>query len=208
MARNTGPACRLCRRAGVKLFLKGERCFAPKCAVERRPYAPGQHGQKRRKISEYGTQLGEKQKLRHIYGTLERQFRRYLGRAERLPGLPGENLLQLLEMRLDNIVYRLGFADSRRQARQLVEHGHFAVNGRKSRVPSTVLKPGNTIEVLAKSLEDEYFRAIKEEMSHRTVPSWLTVDREAMRARVLTWPSVTEVEASVQPQLIVEYYSR
>src|SRR5919202_6595126 len=158
MARYTGPVCRICRRAGMKLFLKGERCFGPKCGVERRAYAPGDHGQRRRKQSEYGLQLREKQKARAIYGVLETQFRKHFEEAERRPGVTGENLLRILEMRLDNVVYRLGFADSRPQARQLVRHGHFMLNGRKTDIPSALVRVGDEVTVRPQSRNRTYFK--------------------------------------------------
>lgn len=210
MARYTGPVCKICRREGLKLFLKGDRCFTPKCAVEanRKPYPPGQHTQRRRKMSEYGLQLREKQKAKFLYGILERQFRRIFAEAERRPGSTGENLLRLLEMRLDNVVYRLGFATSRAQARQLVTHGHITVNGQKVNIPSYETKVGQVIEVRPRSRQLEYFKTLAEELKHRHVPSWLSLDVENMRGRILTVPSRSEIEANVQEQLIVEYYSR
>jgi small subunit ribosomal protein S4 len=211
MARYTGPVCKLCRRQGAKLLLKGERCFTAKCAVEtnRRPYPPGEQGQKRRrKVSEYGTQLGEKQKLRVTYGLLERQFRRHFDEASRRPGMPGENLLIILETRLDNVVYRLGLADSRSQARQIVTHGHFRVNGRKTDIPSFIVKPGDVVAVTERSKKSEYFKVAGEELKRKTMPGWLSLDTAALAGRVLSMPTRAEAEPGIQEQLIVEFYSR
>lgn len=211
MARYTGPVCKLCRRQGVKLMLKGERCYTPKCAVEtnRRPYGPGDHGQKRRrKVSEYASQLGEKQKLRSIYGVLERQFRRHFAEAGRVAGMPGENLLRILETRLDNVVYRLGLADSRAQARQIVRHGHIKVNGRKTDVPSFIVKVGDVINVSERSKNLEYFQVMAKEIGRRNAPGWLSLDPTAMAGRVLSLPGRADAEPGIQEQLIVEYYSR
>jgi small subunit ribosomal protein S4 len=193
----------------MKLFLKGERCLTPKCSIERRGYAPGQHGQRRaRKISEYGLQLREKQKLRRIYGVLERQFRKTYGEAERLGGATGDTLLQLLERRLDNVIFRLGFADSRPQARQLVRHGHFIVNGRKTDIPSFVTKPGDVITVREGSRKREYFQTVNQQLSRRSVAPWLSLDIRNLTARVVGLPEADQVDAKVNSQLIVEYYSR
>jgi small subunit ribosomal protein S4 len=193
----------------MKLFLKGERCLTPKCSIERRGYAPGQHGQRRaRKVSEYGLQLREKQKLRRIYGVLERQFRKTYGEAERLGGATGDTLLQLLERRLDNVIYRLGFADSRPQARQLVRHGHFVVNGRKTDIPSFVTKPGDMITVREGSRKREYFQTVNQQLSRRSVAPWLSLDIRNLTARVVGLPEADQVDAKVNSQLIVEYYSR
>ncbi|MBA3534508.1 MAG: 30S ribosomal protein S4 [Ardenticatenales bacterium] len=211
MARYTDAVCRLCRREGEKLFLKGERCFSPKCAIERRPYVPGQHGKKgtfRRKMSDYGLQLREKQKARRIYGVLERQFRRYFEDAVRTPGLTGENLLRALELRLDNVVYRLGFADSRAQARQLVNHGHITVNGRKLDISSALVSEGDVIGIRQQSGDKQYFKNLSETIGHRAIPAWLTVDTTALTGRVIALPNRTEIDTSVNEQLIVEYYSR
>ena len=211
MARYTGPVCKLCRREGEKLLLKGERCFTPKCALERRAYAPGMHGRQaqfRRKESEYGLQLREKQKARRIYGVLERQFRRYFKEAERRKGLTGVNLLIILESRLDNVVYRLGFADSRAQARQLVRHGHFDVNGRKTNTPSFLVKAGDVITVRERSKKITYFRDLSTVMEHKVVPEWLSLDIPKMEGRVLTLPTREDIDASLNEHLIVEYYSR
>ena len=211
MARYTGPVCKLCRREGEKLLLKGERCFTPKCALERRAYAPGMHGRQaqfRRKKSDYGLQLREKQKARRIYGVLERQFRRYYKEAERRKGLTGVNLLIILESRLDNVVYRLGLADSRAQARQLVRHGHFDVNGRKTNVPSFLVKAGDVIAVRERSRELAYFRDLSTVLEHKVIPEWLSLDIPKMEGRVLTLPTREDIDASLNEQLIVEYYSR
>jgi small subunit ribosomal protein S4 len=210
MARYTGPVCKLCRREGMKLFLKGDRCFTPKCAVDpnRRPYPPGPHTQRRRKVSEYGVQLREKQKARHFYGVLERQFRRHFGEAERRTGSTGENLLRILEMRLDNVVYRLGFADSRAQARQLVTHGHITVNGRKVDIASFETRPGQVIGVNPRHRQNEYFKMLAEQLRRREVPGWLSRDAEAMTGRILSAPTRPEIDANLQEQLIVEFYSR
>lgn len=211
MARYTDAVCRLCRREGEKLFLKGERCFSPKCAIERRPYIPGQHGKKgtfRRKMSDFGIQLREKQKARRIYGVLERQFSKYFENAQRTPGLTGENLLQLLERRLDNVVYRLGFADSRAQARQIVNHGHVYVNGRKLDVPSALVGEGDIISVRPQSREKEYFKILAESIGTRGVPTWLAVNTTDLTGRVTALPGRGDIDTSINEQLIVEYYSR
>ena len=208
MARYTGPVCRICRRHGLKLFLKGERCFGPKCAIERRNVPPGDHGQRRRKLSEYANQLKEKQKARHIYGVLEQQFRKHFGEAERRQGATGANLLRVLESRLDNVVYRLGFADSRKQARQLVRHGHFSLNGRRTDIPSALVKAGDVVAVLPKSRETEYFKIVREGLARKGVPNWLELDVAAMSGRVASLPGRDEVEVPVNEQLVVEFYSR
>lgn len=209
MARYTGPVCRLCRREGQKLFLKGERCLGPKCGIERRRYAPGQHGQRRgRKPSEYGLQLREKQKARRTYGVLERQFRKHFAEAARLPGATGENLLRVLELRLDNVVYRFGFADSRAQARQLVRHGHFVVNGRKTDIPSFRVRPGDTITVRPQSAGHEYFQARTQILPTRQQPDWLALELATQTGRVVGVPSRDQIDTRLTEQLIVEYYSR
>jgi small subunit ribosomal protein S4 len=208
MARYTGPVCRICRRHGLKLFLKGERCFGPKCAVERRPFPPGQHGQRRRKTSEYGAQLREKQKARSIYGVLERQFRKHFQDAERLPGITGANLLRILETRLDNVVYRLGFADSRKQARQIVRHGHFTLNGRRTDIPSAQIKPNDVVAVHPTSRDTEYFQTVRATITRKDVPRWLQVEPDTLSGRVLTSPGRDEIEVGVNESLVVEYYSR
>ena len=211
MARYTDAVCKLCRREGEKLFLKGERCFSPKCAIERRPYIPGQHGKKgtfRRKMSDFGIQLREKQKARRIYGVLERQFRKYFEEAQRTPGLTGENLLATLERRLDNVVYRLGFADSRPQARQVVNHGHVYVNGRKLDIPSALVSEGDVITVRPHSRENEYFKIMAETLGTKAVPSWLTVNAGEMSGRITAMPGRGDIDSTINEQLIVEYYSR
>lgn len=209
MARYTGPVCRLCRREGMKLFLKGERCFGPKCAVERRTYPPGSSATaRRRKQSEYGLQLREKQKARSIYGVLETQFRKHFAEAERQPGVTGENLLRILESRLDNVVYRLGFGDSRAQARQLVRHGHFLLNGRRTDIPSALVKPGDVVEVAPGSRENEYFKLARGGLQKKSVPRWLELDAAGLRGRVLSAPSRDDIDTSINEQLVVEFYSR
>jgi len=211
MARQTDPVCRLCRREGEKLFLKGERCFSPKCSVERRPFPPGQHGQQaqfQRKPSDYGMQLRAKQKARRVYGTLERQFRRYFREAERRRGLTGTNLLVLLESRLDNVVYRLGFASSRPQGRQWVRHGHIEVNGRKVNVPSYLVQPGDVIAVRWASRQLTAFKDVAADLEHRGVPEWLSRDDHLMSGRVLSLPARGDLDVTINEQLIVEYYSR
>jgi small subunit ribosomal protein S4 len=208
MARYTGPVCRICRRHGIKLFLKGERCFGPKCAVERRKYPPGEHGQGRRKISEFGIQLAEKQKIRSIYGVLERQFQKHFEEAERRPGMTGPNLLAILESRLDNVVYRLGFASSRSQARQVVRHGHVTLNGRKTNIPSALVREGDVVGIAAKSRDSEYFAALKGELTEKTVPRWLTLEADTLSGRVTATPAREDIDTMVNEQLVVEYYSR
>jgi len=208
MARNTGPVCRLCRRLGDKLYLKGEKCFTPKCAFERRPYAPGQRSQRRRKVSDRGLQLREKQKARAVYGILEAQFSRYYKEAVRRHGITGENLMRTLELRLDNLVYRLGFADSRAQARQVVLHGHIAVNGRKSAIPSHVLKTGDVVGWTQRGRKSRYFEMVSGGVASKSVPSWLGLDVQEMAGRVLALPEVAEIDTKFSPATIVEYYSR
>lgn len=210
MARYLGPRCRLCRREGMKLFLKGERCHTDKCALERRNYPPGQHGRTRRpRLIGYGLQLREKQKVKRIYGILERQFRIYFERASRMPGPTGENLLILLERRLDNVVYRMGWGTSRAQARQLVRHGHILVNGRKVNIPSYLVSPGEVIEVKEKSRQNPAILAARDATAHQPVPSWLEVDREALKGRVLSLPKREElVQIPINERLIVELYSK
>ena len=206
MARYTGPVCKLCRREGVKLYLKGEKCFTDKCAIARRPFPPGQHGQGRRKLSEYGVQLREKQKARRTYGVMEGQFARYFEKAEKKQGVTGEVLLQTLERRLDNVVYRMGLASSRAEARQLVRHNHFAVNGRRVNIPSYQVKPGDVVEVREASRQKPRFKQMAQ-ITSRLVPAWLEVNSEALRGTVLRLPNRDEIDAPVQEQLIVEYYS-
>ena len=209
MARYTGPVCRLCRRERMKLFLKGERCFKEKCAIERRGYPPGQHGQRRgRRAVGYGLQLREKQKVKRIYGVLENQFRRYFEMADRTRGITGETLLQLLERRLDNVIYRLGLATSRAQARQLVRHGHFTVNGRRVDIPSYSVKAGDTIGVQARSTENPTIQHALEEVKGRGVPEWLSFDAGSMSGKIASLPTREQINLPVQEQLIVELYSK
>ena len=208
MARYTASACRICRRENLKMYLKGDRCYTDKCAIERRPYPPGQHGQGRAKFSEYGVQLREKQKARHIYGVLERQFRRHFSEAERRQGQTGENLLRILETRLDNVVFRLGFADSRPQARQLVTHGHFDLNGRKTDIPSAMVKAGDVVTVRGNSRQMDHFKTAMEQIARKTIPAWLTADPANFAGRVLALPQRTDIDSLLQEQLIVEFYSR
>lgn len=209
MARYTGPVCRLCRREGKKLYLKGDRCYTNKCAIDRRSYAPGEHGQNRRgKMSEFGIQLREKQKLRRIYGILERQFENYFEMAAQRRGITGVTLLQILESRLDNVVYRLGFASSRAEARQLVRHGHFSVNGRKVNIPSYLTKVGDTIAVREESKKSPHFEIVAANIAQHTVPGWLELDAEKLSGRVTAVPTREQIDAPVQEHLIVEYYSR
>ncbi len=210
MARYIEAACRQCRREGAKLYLKGDRCYSDKCAFSRRGYAPGQHGQQqaRKKISEYGIQLREKQKARRIYGLLERQFRNYFEKAERQKGITGENLLVLLERRLDNVVYRLGFASSRTQARQLVRHGHFAVNGRRVDIPSFLVKAGDVVTVAEASKETPIIKEMAEGLATKTVPAWLELNAAGMSGKVQRYPTREEIDVPVQEHFIVELYSR
>lgn len=208
MARYTGPVCRLCRREGIKLFLKGTRCYSGKCAIDRRSYAPGQHGQGRKKATEYGLQLREKQKARRIYGVLERQFRRYFAKAAREKGVTGERLLQLLELRLDNVVTRAGFADSRSQGRQLVRHGHFTVNGQRVNIPSYLVKEGDVVAVATKSLSVPLFQEYAESMRGRRVVPWISVELNAARATIVGLPKREDIDIPVREHLIVEKYSR
>jgi len=212
MARDRGSVCKVCRREGMKLFLKGERCLTPQCAFERRPYKPGIQGRQRqfrRKESEFGLQLREKQKVRSLYGVLERQFSRYFKEAEKRKGVTGVSLLQTLEMRLDNVAYRLGFADSRNQARQLVSHGHFTLNGRKLDVPSAIVKVGDEVEVRQESKKLPYFRDRREILEDKSIPNWLSLNIEGLSGRVLEAPEREQIaEVPIDEQLIVEYYSR
>lgn len=208
MARYTEALCRVCRREGEKLLLKGDRCYTDKCAVERRKYPPGQHGQGYRKLSDYGVQLREKQKVRHIYGILEKQFRRYFYEADRRKGITGEVLLQLLETRLDNIVYRMGFAADRRKARQFVSHGHFLVNGKKVNIPSYTVKGGDIVEVKESSRDIPEIVDSLSKAEHRGIPPWIELDSANMRGKVLHIPSREEIQLPVQEQLIIELYSK
>ncbi len=208
MARYTGPSCRLCRRENTELYLKGDRCYTDKCAIKRRNYPPGQHGQGRTKISAYGTQLREKQKVRRIYGLLEKQFRGYFTEADRMKGVTGENLLFLLEKRLDNVVYRLGFASSRTEARQLVMHGHFTLNGRKADIPSMQLKPGDIVLLKDKSRKIAAINDSLESVVRRGVPQWLELDKDSFRGSVKGLPAREDITTPIQEQLIVELYSK
>lgn len=208
MARYTGPVCRLCRREGTKLYLKGSRCYSDKCAIDRRAYAPGQHGQGRKKITEYGVQLREKQKARRIYGVLESQFRRYFAKAAREKGITGERLLQLLELRLDNVVFRCNFADSRPQARQLVRHGHFTVNGKRVNIPSYLVKEGDVVEVAEKSRSSVIFKELTETLNARRAAPWISLEPAALRATIVGLPKREDIDIPVREHLIVERYSR
>ena len=208
MARYTGAVCILCRREGQKLFLKGERCYSEKCSVGIRGYAPGQHGQGRKKSSEYGMQLRAKQTARRFYGVQENQFHHYFEIAERKQGITGDNLLKILESRLDNVVYRVGFASSRAEARQLVGHGHFEVNGKRVDIASYLLKAGDVVSICEKSRSSEKIKAVVEANSARPVPQWIDVDREQLTAKVIALPTREQIEAPVDEQLIVEFYSK
>lgn len=206
MARYTGPSCRLCRREGQKLFLKGERCYSGKCALEKRSYAPGQHGQGRKKNSEYGNQLREKQKCKRFYGLQETQFRNLFEKAASKKGITGDNLLIMLETRLDNVVFRMGLASSRKEARQLVTHGHFTVNGKKADIPSMALKAGDVVAVKEKSTSSPKFKEIKE-MTIST-PAWVTIDTQKLEGKVLAMPTRDQIDTPVAEHLIVELYSK
>ena len=208
MARYTGAVCRLCRREGQKLFLKGERCYSEKCSVGLRGYAPGQHGQGRKKSSEYGMQLRAKQTARRFYGVQENQFHHYFEIAERKQGITGDNLLRILESRLDNVVYRVGFASSRAEARQLAGHGHYEVNGKRVDIASYLLKAGDVVSICEKSRASEKIKAVVEANSARPVPEWIDVDRNNLSAKVIALPTREQIEAPVDEQLIVEFYSK
>ncbi|WP_461833698.1 30S ribosomal protein S4 [Desulfothermus sp.] len=208
MARYTGPKCRLCRREGTKLFLRGDRCYTDKCAYERRPYAPGQHGRRRKKSSNYEIQLREKQKVRRLYGILEKQFRKYFEIAEAKKGVTGTNLLRILELRLDNVVYRLGFANSRNQARQLVKHGHFLVNGRKVDIPSYQVKVNDVVEVREKSRKIPIIQEAQEVVARRGVPQWLELDAANFKGIVKALPEREDITFPINENLIVELYSK
>lgn len=208
MARYTGAVCRLCRREGQKLFLKGAKCYSEHCPVAERNYAPGQHGQSRKKVSEYGLQLRAKQTAKRYYGVLEGQFRHYFEIAERKPGKTGENLLRLLECRLDNIVYRAGFANSRAEARQLVVHNHFKLNGKKVNIPSLLVKEGDVITISEKSRQSEKFKAIEEACGSRPIPMWLEADKTNFSVKVARMPNRDDIDLEVEEQLIVELYSK
>lgn len=212
MAKYTGPMCKLCRREGVKLFLKGERCFSPKCSMERRAYPPGERGResmlRRRRLTAYAMQLREKQKVRRIYGVLEKQFRRYFKEATRRKGMTGANLMVILESRLDNIIFRLGLAKSRAQAKQLVSHGHFDVNGRRCNIPSALIKPGDVISVHLTSRKQAYFRELEASVATDAIPPWLSLDPMDMTASMVEYPSREQIELDINESLVVEFYSR
>ena len=208
MARYTGAVCRLCRREGTKLYLKGERCFTDKCSIKKRQYAPGQHGQGRKKLSEYGVQLREKQKARRYYGILEGQFRHYFELAEKKQGITGENLLSILETRLDNVAYRLGIGTSRAEARQLVRHGHVLVNGKKVNIPSFLVSVGDVITLKEASRGSEKIKAVLEATSGRAVPKWLDYNRDTFEAKVIAAPAREDIDLEIAEHLIVELYSK
>ena len=208
MARYTGPACKLCRREGTKLFLKGDRCLSGKCAIDRRNTAPGQHGAATKKLREYGLQLREKEKTKRYYGVLERQFVNYFEEADRTKGMTGENLICLLERRLDNVVYRMGMAASRKEARQLVLHGHFTLNGKKVNIPSLIVKAGDVISVKEASRASVKIKALAEELATKSAPKWLDVDKNGLSVKVVTLPARDDVDFEFNEQLIVELYSK
>jgi small subunit ribosomal protein S4 len=208
MARFEGPVCRLCRRSGDKLMLKGDRCFSPKCAVDRRAKPPGPHVAQRRRLSDRAIQLREKQKAKYTYGLFERQFKRFFSDAEKKTGITGDNLVVLLERRLDNAVYKLGFADSRSQARQLILHGHILLNGHKVNIPSCLVNEGDAIKWREGSQKTEYFKILKEGIKAKTVPAWLSLDRENLVGQVMALPSSDVIEAKFEPTSVVEWYSR
>jgi small subunit ribosomal protein S4 len=208
LARYTGPQCRLCRRETEKLFLKGDRCYTEKCSVERRQYPPGQHGQRRGKLSDYGIQLREKQKVRNTYGILENQFRKYFEKAERKKGVTGEVLLQLLETRMDNIVYRMGFAANRSSARQLVRHGHFHVNGKPVDIPSYSIRVGDVIEVKDSSRDINIIKDSLSRVEQRGIPTWLEIDFQNFKGKVVQIPAREDIQLTAQEQLIIELYSK
>ena len=210
MAKYTGPACRLCRREGTKLFLKGDRCFSDKCSVSRRAQAPGQHGvgTGRKRVKEYGLQLREKQKAKRYYGILEKQFKNYFVKADKKEGQTGENLLTMIERRLDNVVYRMGMAGSRREARQLVRHGHFRVNGRKGDIPSYITKKGDVITLREQSRKSPKIKMLVENISARSVPAWISIDKENIQATITALPVRTDIDFPIEEHLIVELYSK
>lgn len=208
MARYTGPSCKLCRREGKKLFLKGDRCLTSKCAVERRATVPGQHGAGRKAVKEYGLQLREKQTARRYYGVQEKQFKKYYVAADKQSGVAGENLLSLLERRFDNVVYRMGLAASRKEARQLIRHGHFQLNGKKADIPSIILKVGDTVTVKEKSRSSEKFKELAEQMAAVIAPKWLDVDVDNFTAKMIMIPERADVDFPFQEQLIIELYSK
>ncbi|MBN2796195.1 MAG: 30S ribosomal protein S4 [Clostridia bacterium] len=206
MARYTGPSCRLCRREGEKLFLKGDRCYSEKCALSRRESAPGQHGARRAKLSNYGLQLREKQKVKRYYGVLEKQFREIYEKAEKMPGISGENLLSLLELRLDNVVYRLGYGSSRKEARQLVSHGHFTINGKKANIPSMRVKVGDLIAVVERSNSSVKFKELVEKAA--TTPKWLEGNADKLEGKVIALPGRDDIDLPIEEHLIIELYSK
>ena len=208
MARYTGPSCKLCRREGTKLFLKGDRCTSSKCALEHRSTAPGQHGAARKKVSEYGVHFREKQKARRYYGVLETQFRNYYAEAERMEGITGQNLLSLLERRFDNVVYRMGMAESRKEARQLVLHGHFTLNGKKANIPSILVKVGDVIAVKEGSKDSAKIKSLSEAIEGRIKPKWLDVNAADLTAKVVAIPAREDIDFDFDEQLIVELYSK
>ena len=208
MARYTGPSCKLCRREGKKLFLNGDRCLSDKCAVSRRATVPGQHGAGRKTVKEYGMQLREKQTARRYYGVQEKQFKKYYVKADKKSGIAGENLLSILESRYDNAVYRMGLASSRKEARQLVRHGHFNLNGKRADIPSIILKVGDVIELREKSRSSEKFKALMEDMANVTAPKWLDLNKDAASAKVVAMPARDDVDFDFNEQLIIELYSK
>lgn len=208
MARYTGSVCRLCRRENLKLYLKGDRCYSDKCAFERKGYPPGQHGQSRSKYSDYGIQLREKQKVKRIYGILENQFRRYFEKADKMKGITGENLLLFLERRMDNMIFRLGFASSRNEARQMIRHNHFLINGRKVNIPSYLVSPGEIVEVREKSKRIPRIVESLEAVARRGIPNWVELDKENLKGKIVSLPSREDLTMSIQEQLIVELYSK
>jgi len=208
MARYTGPDCRLCRREGAKLFLKGDRCYSANCAMNKRAVAPGQHGAARKKVTEYATQLREKQKAKRIYGVSEKQFHMYYVEADRRNGVTGENMLSLLERRLDNVVYRLGFGVSRSQARQLVNHAHITVNGKKVNIPSYIVKAGDVVAVKENKVNNTFFKELKERKPNGTLPKWLEVNMENLSGKVIALPVREDISMDIREQLIVELYSK
>lgn len=208
MARYTGPVCRLCRREGQKLFLKGNRCYTERCAIDRRAYAPGQHGQGRKKLSEYGLQLREKQKARRYYGVLESQFEKYFEMASKRKGVTGENLLQILESRFDNVIYRLGWGASRAEARQLVRHGHFSINGKKVNIPSYLVRDGEVITIREKSRNLPKIKSVLEEGEGKVIPQWLDLNTDTLEARVVGLATREDIDIQIEEHLIVELYSK
>ena len=208
MARYTGPSCRLCRREGEKLFLKGDRCYTNKCSVSKRGYAPGQHGQQKKKVSEYGIQLREKQKTKRYYGLLESQFRKYFDIATKKKGITGENLLQILETRFDNLIYRIGLGNSRAEARQLVLHGHFTINGSKVNIPSYLVKVGDKIAIKETSKKSDKIKILSENAGKNTIPKWIEFDSQNLTSTIITLPSREDTDLPIKEHLIVELYSK